>query len=94
MSLAGIPPFNGFFAKYLILASAVEAGLVWLALAAVVASLIGVYYYFKPVIALFSSSAVESKINLSGYQKSIIALLTALVTLMGIMPDLVLEIAR
>lgn len=94
MSLAGIPPFNGFFAKYLILASAVEAGLVWLALAAVVASLIGVYYYFKPVIALFSSSAVESKIILSGYQKSIIALLTALVTLMGIMPDLVLEIAR
>lgn len=94
LSLAGIPPLNGFFAKYLILASAVNAGLVWLALVAVVASLIGVYYYFKPVIALFMSGEVQSKISLNLYQKSILALLTALAMLMGIMPDLVLEIAR
>ena len=72
LSLAGIPPLTGFFAKYLILVSAVDAGLIWVALVAVVASLIGVYYYFKPVIAIFTRSEIQSDISLSTYQTFII----------------------
>lgn len=94
LSLAGIPPLNGFFAKYLILVSAVNAGLLWMSLVAVAASLIGVYYYFKPVIAIFTRSEIQSAISLSPYQTLIIGLLTVLTILMGIMPDLILTIAR
>jgi NADH-quinone oxidoreductase subunit N len=48
-SLAGVPPFLGFFAKYAVLLAAVEAGLIWLAIAAVIASVIGAYYYLRIV---------------------------------------------
>ena len=41
ISLAGLPPTAGFFAKYAVLAAAVSAGHIWLAVAAVALSLIG-----------------------------------------------------
>ena len=48
-SLAGIPPTAGFYAKLAVLSAAVTAGQVWLAVAAVVLSLIGAFYYLRIV---------------------------------------------
>lgn len=48
-SLAGIPPFIGFFAKLFVLQAAVNAGLVWLAVLAVVAAVVGAYYYLRVI---------------------------------------------
>ena len=48
-SLAGVPPMLGFFAKYGVLVAAVDAGLGWLAVAGVIASVIGAYYYLRIV---------------------------------------------
>ncbi len=48
-SLAGVPPMIGFFGKYAVLTAAVDAGLIWLAIAAVVASVIGAFYYLRIV---------------------------------------------
>src|SRR5256885_5685988 len=48
-SLAGLPPTAGFYAKLAVLSSAVSAGQVWLAVAAVVLSLVGAYYYLRIV---------------------------------------------
>jgi len=45
LSLGGIPPFAGFFAKLLVFGAAVEAGKVWLALVGVFNAIIGLYYY-------------------------------------------------
>ncbi|MCW5875956.1 MAG: NADH-quinone oxidoreductase subunit N [Anaerolineales bacterium] len=45
LSLAGIPPLGGFIAKILAFAAAVEAGLVWLVVVAVLNSIVGLYYY-------------------------------------------------
>jgi NADH-quinone oxidoreductase subunit N len=44
-SLAGIPPLAGFWAKYYVILAAMDAGLYWLAGAAVVASVVGAVYY-------------------------------------------------
>jgi NADH-quinone oxidoreductase subunit N len=52
-SLAGIPPLVGFFGKYAVLWAAVEAGLSWLAIAGVVASVIGAYYYLRIVYLMY-----------------------------------------
>jgi len=48
-SLAGIPPTAGFYAKLAVLSAAVDAGHIWLAVAAVVLSLIGAFYYLRVV---------------------------------------------
>jgi NADH-quinone oxidoreductase subunit N len=48
-SLAGIPPTAGFYAKLAVLSAAVNAGQVWLAVAAVILSLIGAFYYLRVV---------------------------------------------
>ncbi len=48
-SLAGLPPTAGFYAKLAVLSAAVSAGYIWLAVAAVVLSLIGAFYYLRIV---------------------------------------------
>ena len=48
-SLAGVPPTVGFYAKLAVLSASVNAGLVWLAVVAVVFSLIGAFYYLRIV---------------------------------------------
>ncbi|PWJ12492.1 NADH-quinone oxidoreductase subunit NuoN [Jannaschia seohaensis] len=52
-SLAGIPPMLGFFAKLAVLQAAVEAGLVWLAVLGVIASVIGAFYYLRIVFYMY-----------------------------------------
>ncbi|MDO9371624.1 MAG: proton-conducting transporter membrane subunit, partial [Gammaproteobacteria bacterium] len=46
-SMAGVPPTVGFYAKLAVLQAVVEADLVWLAVLAVVFSVIGAYYYLR-----------------------------------------------
>jgi NADH-quinone oxidoreductase subunit N len=48
-SLAGIPPTAGFYAKLAVLSAAVNAGQVWLAVVAVLLSLVGAFYYLRVV---------------------------------------------
>jgi len=48
-SLAGVPVFVGFFAKWLVIQAALTAGLTWLALLAVVFSVVGAFYYLRVV---------------------------------------------
>ncbi|ARO15216.1 NADH-quinone oxidoreductase subunit N [Ketogulonicigenium robustum] len=53
VSLAGIPPFIGFFGKLYVLQAAIDAGLIWLAAAGVVASVIGAFYYLRIVYLMY-----------------------------------------
>ena len=46
-SLAGIPPLAGFFAKYFVFVAAIKAGLYWLSVIGVLASVVGAYYYLR-----------------------------------------------
>jgi NADH-quinone oxidoreductase subunit N len=52
-SMAGIPPFVGFYAKLSILQALVGAGFLWLAVVAVMFSLIGAFYYLRVVKLLY-----------------------------------------
>jgi NADH-quinone oxidoreductase subunit N len=56
-SLAGVPPMVGFFGKFYVLRAALEAGLTWLAVAGVVASVIGAYYYLRIVYLMYFGEA-------------------------------------
>src|SRR6056297_2825604 len=52
-SLAGVPPLVGFFGKLYVLRAAYDAGLAWLAIAGVVASVIGAFYYLRIVFYMY-----------------------------------------
>ena len=52
-SLAGVPPLVGFFGKYAVLVAAVNAGLNWLAILGVIASVIGAFYYIRIVYFMY-----------------------------------------
>ncbi|MEP1766440.1 MAG: NADH-quinone oxidoreductase subunit NuoN [Sulfitobacter sp.] len=52
-SLAGVPPFLGFFGKLYVLRAAYEGGLAWLAIAGVIASVIGAFYYLRIVFFMY-----------------------------------------
>jgi NADH-quinone oxidoreductase subunit N len=59
LSLGGIPPTVGFMGKLFIFRAAVDAGLVWLAVAGVLASAVGVYYYLRVVVYMYMRPAQE-----------------------------------
>lgn len=105
-SMAGIPPLIGFFAKYLVLYSAIENGYYFLALIGILASVISAAYYLRiirvihfenSVTPLFITNEVgkgnskSEELTLSSVHCYIIAVLTLLVTLFVLSPSLILN---
>ena len=65
-SLAGVPPMVGFFGKFYVLRAAYDAGLTWLAVAGVIASVIGAFYYLRIVYFMYfgeETEALDGKIS-------------------------------
>ena len=58
-SMAGVPPLVGFFGKFYVLRAAYEANMAWLAVAGVVASVIGAFYYIRIVYFMYFGEASE-----------------------------------
>lgn len=58
-SMAGVPPLVGFFGKFYVLRAAYEANMAWLAVAGVVASVIGAFYYIRIVYFMYFGEAGE-----------------------------------
>jgi len=65
-SLAGVPPFVGFFAKLYVLRAVIDAGLTWLAVAAVVFSIISAFYYLRIVKLMYFDRAPANARSLKG----------------------------
>ncbi len=59
LSLAGVPPTVGFYAKFSVLAAAFATGSVWLVVFAVMMSLVGAYYYLRIVKLMYFDEPVE-----------------------------------
>lgn len=53
LSLAGLPPALGFFGKLYLFSAAVNEGLLWLALWGVINSVLGAYYYLRPIVMMY-----------------------------------------
>ncbi|KFI31009.1 NADH-quinone oxidoreductase subunit N [Haematobacter missouriensis] len=65
-SLAGVPPFIGFFGKFYVIMAAVEGNMTWLAVMGVIASVIGAYYYLRIVYYMYfgeEGAGVESRMG-------------------------------
>jgi len=90
-SLAGIPPTAGFYAKLAVLSAAVDAGQIWLAVAAVILSLIGAFYYLRVVkLMYFDDPKVPAQVTGSlGFRVALSANGLAML-LFGILPSLLM----
>lgn len=56
-SLAGVPPFLGFWSKLSVLRAALEGGLMWLAIVGIVCAVIGAFYYLRVIKAMYFDEA-------------------------------------
>ncbi|HLM52832.1 MAG TPA: NADH-quinone oxidoreductase subunit NuoN [Pseudoxanthomonas sp.] len=57
-SLAGVPPFLGFWAKLVVLGAAVDAGLFWLAILGVIFAVVGGFYYLRVIKVMYFDEPV------------------------------------
>jgi NADH-quinone oxidoreductase subunit N len=65
-SLAGVPPLVGFFGKFYVLQAAYDAGLAWLAVAGVIASVIGAFYYLRIVYFMYFGEERDEALDQGG----------------------------
>jgi NADH-quinone oxidoreductase subunit N len=93
LSLAGIPPLAGFFAKYYIFTVAFESGYVGIVLLAVVTSLIGIYYYFRIIIAMYlKAPETTTAIPVSTLHNVMMIICLLATIILGLFPDLILNL--
>ncbi len=85
LSLAGLPPLAGFFAKFYVFLAAIQAGLVIPAVLGVLASAIGLVYYLRLVKVMFFDDPVEAFDPVSGLGSKAILVLSTVVALFFIL---------
>ena len=92
-SMAGIPFFVGFFAKFSVLQAVVAAGYMWLALVAVLFSLIGAFYYLRVVKLMYFDAPIDdSPIESEADMRILISANGLLVAALGIFPQFVMSL--
>ncbi len=61
LSMAGVPPTVGFWAKLAVLTAVVDVDLVWMAIIAVFFSIIGIFYYLRIIKVMYFDDAVDTR---------------------------------
>ena len=94
-SMAGIPFFVGFFAKFSVLHAVVQAGHIWLAVLAVFFSLIGAYYYLRIIkVMYFDPPTTMEKIDTPVSMKLALSVNGLAVAIFGILPDFLMVLCK
>ncbi len=92
-SMAGIPFFVGFFAKFSVLQAVVAAGYIWLAVVAVLFSLIGAFYYLRVVKLMYFDPPADTSPLTAGMDMRILISANGLaVALLGIFPQMLMSL--
>jgi NADH-quinone oxidoreductase subunit N len=92
LSLTGIPPLAGFIAKYIVFASAVNEGYLWLVIIAVLGSVVSIFYYFRPVINMYMKEKdYDYKIITTRLSLTVLVILTACTIVIGLIPWLLFK---
>ena len=90
-SLAGVPPMMGFMAKWAVLQAVANTGMIWLAVVAVLFSLIGAFYYLRVVKTMwFDEAADTSPIAVPADMRLALSINGVAVLVLGIVPGALL----
>ncbi len=87
LALIGVPFTTGFVGKLLIFLSAVSSGLAVLAVLGILNSVISIYYYAKPMIAMYSGDGHKKKVGMPPYAALAVVLCLFITVLFGIYPQ-------
>ncbi len=82
-SLAGIPPFAGFFGKYYVFIAAIQAHLTWLAIIGVLSSVISVYFYLRVVVLMYFKDP-ETEITVQNSNTGLLAVVISMLMVVAI----------
>jgi len=94
LSLAGLPPFAGFIAKFYIFSAAVQEGLITLVIIAVLNSAISFYYYLKVVVFMYmKESEAEFRISLTPLTLFVVFVGVIATVSLGIFPGSIIALA-
>lgn len=93
-SLAGIPPFAGFFGKYYLFAAAIQEGYLWLTIIAVLSSIISMYYYIGLIIYMYFKDSPEDspKAEIGPAAITLFCTVAGLVVF-GVFPSILIDLA-
>jgi len=95
-SLVGLPPFAGFFGKYLLFAAAIQSDMVWLAIVGVVSSVISAWFYLGLIVNMFfrePEGEPGSFPEMTWLTRSALAITIIGTLVLGLIPQLVLNAA-
>ncbi|MBS1903028.1 MAG: NADH-quinone oxidoreductase subunit N [Bacteroidetes bacterium] len=93
-SLAGIPPFAGFFGKYYLFMAALDAGMTWVVIVGVISSIIASFFYLRVIVQMyFTEPKHVTEPAKEGFSFPMIAVGLAVVALLvfGLQPSLLLQ---
>lgn len=88
LSLAGIPLTAGFWGKFFVFSSAADRGIIWVPAIAVLMSVVGIYYYFRVIIASYLKEGDIAEIRVAPFYKFILIVATVLTIVFGLAPGL------
>ncbi len=91
LSMAGIPILSGFFAKFFLLNQVMQTGWIVLVIVAIISSIVSVGYYFKIILAMYGKNSEQSFPSIPLVYKIVAVLLLAANIIIGLMPNLVLN---
>ncbi len=94
MSLLGLPPTPGFWGKLSLFMAAVDKGLIWLALVAVLNSVISLYYYVNIVRYIYVERGEATSFKVPRLVSSVVVVTLAITVLLGAFPELFIELSQ
>ncbi len=86
-SLSGVPLLAGFVSKFILFGSAIQAGIVWLAIAAIINSGISVYFYLNIVREMYGYQGKGSLLQIPLQSKVVVAACAFIIFLLGVFPQ-------
>jgi NADH-quinone oxidoreductase subunit N len=92
-STAGVPPFVGFWAKLAVLGAVVDVGLSWLAVVAVLFSVIGAFFYLRVIKLMYFDEPDNSvQIEAGGAMRAVLSANGLAALALGIFPGVLMEL--
>jgi NADH-quinone oxidoreductase subunit N len=94
-SLAGVPPFGGFFGKYYVFLAAIKANMTWLAVIGVLTSLVSAYYYLRVVVLMyFRDGKADASKKPSLAAMAAVGIAALFILMLGLYPSTIVQLVQ